>query len=331
MRPEPLTSLSTNFRPRRFLEGPHRQTIVSWLGISNDSLPSTRVLQVPLDDGNFTTVHLNSPQEAASEAPVLVMVHGLEGDATRPYLLRCARKALGYGFRAARMNMRCCGDAEGLSTKFYNGAQSEDVAAVCRCVREQHPGAPIFLAGFSLGGNLVLKAAGEKRIEGLIGVVSVCPPIEPFLSAKSISHWKNAHYQFNFVMSMVERVDRHIARHRLAERYPLSKRMALIEFDEFFTVPHGGFSSLDHYYSVCSPKRLLSEIDCPWLIITSQDDPIVPYESFRHLEGSGHLLAPAQGGHLGFIGHGEPDDPDYYWAENRALEFFKRIPLGCAT
>lgn len=281
--------------------------------------------KVPLGEGDFTTVHIHSPSEEPGEYPTLILLHGLEGDASRTYMIRIAKKAAALGFRTARMNMRCCGDAEGLSARFYNGAQSEDVTAVARWLRDRFPGSTIYLGGFSLGGNLVLKAAGEATVPGLAGVVAVCPPLEPHRSACAIEHWSNGPYQARFVISMVERVQRHQRHFPGGPRYALSKRMSVALFDAAFTVPHGGFESLAHYYEVCSPKNLLSRIECPWLIIASKDDPIVPFESFHGLEGSGSFLAPRHGGHLGFVGYGKPEDPDYRWAENRLLEFFAKL------
>ncbi|MCG3199554.1 MAG: hypothetical protein GHCLOJNM_04077 [bacterium] len=315
----------TDFVPLPFLRGPHLQTMAGWLTRKEIPIPGTTVVEVPLGDGDFTTAHIHSPSDHPGALPTLILLHGLEGDASRAYMIRIARKAASLGVRTARMNMRCCGDAEGLSAKFYNGAQSKDVTAMARWLRERFPGSPIYLAGFSLGGNLVLKAAGEGEIEGLSGVVAVCPPLEPHRSARAIEHWSNGPYQTRFVISMVERVERHQKRFPHGPRYNLSKRMTVAMFDAAFTVPHGGFESLDHYYEVCSPKNLLSRIECPWLIITSMDDPIVPFESFRGLEDSRSVLAPKHGGHLGFVGYGKPEDPDYRWAENRVVEFFARL------
>lgn len=320
--------LNTLFRPHPLLKGPHRQTIASWLAGGEPPLGGTRIIRIPLVDGNETTIHLNAPMDEGAGTPTLVLIHGLEGDATRPYMSRLARKALAIGFRTARMNMRCCGDAEGLSSRFYNGAQSEDVASACHWLKHQYPGTKIFVAGYSLGGNLSLKAAGERLIPELSGVVAVCPPVAPFLSARSLAHWKNSHYQYNFVSGMVDRVERLAQVHGIPLPNPLSKRMSLMEFDAAFTVPHAGFLTLDHYYETCATGPLLPRIACPWLIITAQDDPIVPYESFRDLEGTPHLLAPPHGGHVGFIGYGKAEDPDVRWSENRTLEFFLKLRNG---
>lgn len=317
--------IQSTFRPVPLIKGPHFQTFLAWVMKGGPGLQNTQVIKVPLDAANQTTIHLNEPELPHDQSPTVILLHGLEGDAVRPYMVRTARKAQALGFRTVRMNMRCCGDAEGLSNRFYNGAQSDDIAAVARWIRSQHPHSPVFLIGFSLGGNMVLKAAGEGRIEGFGGVASVCPPLQPHASVLAMRHWKNRLYELNFVRNMVRRVERHHSHFSLSLPNPLHPKMPLADFDAAFTVPHGGFENLDHYYTDCCAIPLLSQIKQPWLIITAQDDPLIPFESFKFLEGSSHLLAPKKGGHIGFIGLRETGDPDSRWAENRALEFLAKV------
>jgi len=229
------------------------------------------------------------------------------------------------GFRTARLNMRCCGDAEGLSSRFYHGAQSGDAAAACRWIKDTYPKSPICLLGFSLGGNLVLRAAAIEELPDLLGTVAICPPVDAHRSAHALNKWENRHYHYRFVRSMVNRVQRLQQRTATSNHYSLSKRMTLMEFDTMFTVPHGGFQSLKHYYDTCGTRGLLEQIETPWLIIAARDDPMVPFESYRGLENHPNLLAPDHGGHLGFVGPGVPGDPDWRWAENRAIEFLTRF------
>lgn len=312
---------SIPFRPLPFLGGPHCQTLAGWLSRPEKSLPGTEVVPIPLPGNDQTTLHVSAPEEIAPDAPTLILLHGLEGDAERPYILRTARKALAAGFRTARLNMRCCGDAEVLSSRFYHGAQSGDVAAACQWIGSCYPESRIGLLGFSLGGNLVLRATALEDIPNLLGTVAISPPVDAHRGAQSLHNWWNRHYHYRFVSSMVARV------HRLQKRIPishpcqLSNRMTLMEFDTVFTVPHGGFRNLKHYYDTCSTRGLLEEIQTPWLVIAARDDPMVPFESYQGMERHPNLLAPEHGGHLGFVGAGGPGDPDWRWAENRAIEF----------
>lgn len=314
-----------SFRPFSFLRGPHLQTLAGWAAIPETPLPETEIIPIDLMDGDQTTVHLHPFRHQDKTRPILLILHGLEGDASRTYMLRTARKAWDKGFRTVRMNLRCCGDAEGLSRRFYNGAQSQDVNAVCLWLNEHFPGAPLFALGFSLGGNLVLKAAIEGNLPRLNGVIGICPPVDPHRSAFALQHWHNLFYHYRFVQSMVDRVERN--RHLLVPlpEHHLHPRMTLMEFDAVFTAPHSGFQDLNHYYDTCQTKHMLRGIRYPWWVITSRDDPMVPFESFKDIEGQANLVATAHGGHLGFVGPRSDHDPDWRWAENRALELFCSI------
>lgn len=316
------------FSPLPLFKGPHRQTFAGWLSFPEIPLPGTRIVPIPLEENDSTTLHFSGSEDPDSETPTLILLHGLEGDAGRPYVLRTARKAAQAGFRTARLNMRCCGDAEGLSTRFYHGAQSEVVAAACDWIQAAYPKSPICLLGFSLGGNLALRAAALERIPNLLATVAICPPVDAHLSAQALCNWENRHYHYRFVRSMVARVHRLQQRTGISNHYPLSKRMTLMEFDTVFTVPHGGFRDLNHYYDICSTRGLLEQITTPWLIIAAQDDPMVPFVSFHGLEDHPNLLAPAHGGHLGFVGQSSPGDPDWRWSENRAIDFLAGMVNG---
>ena len=313
-----------DFKPLPFLRGAHRQTLAGWLSARETVLSGTTVERIHLGEGDETTIHYHSPETARSTSPTLILVHGLEGDCNRPYMIRIARKAGQMGFRTARMNMRWCGDAEGLSSRFYNSTHSGDVRTVCEWLRTKNPESPLWVAGFSLGGNLTLKMAAEGGVEGLAGVVAVSPPIDLHLSARAVARKVNKAYHHYFVNSLVERAKKFLRKCGQSMTIPLSKKMTIMDFDQLFTVPLGGFSSLIDYYNQGSPKPLLHLIGCPALIIAAQDDPLVPFESFEGVNGAVRLLAPRHGGHLGFVGHRKEGDPDWRWAENRALEFLDR-------
>jgi len=311
---------TAGFDPLPFLHGPHRQTLAGAWSWKREPLSGTETFRVPLGGGDATTLHTHVPTSASPDSPTLLLIHGLEGDACRPYMIRIAQKAARVGLRTARMNLRWCGDAEGMSSKFYNSAQSGDVRKVCEWLRKKNPASPLWVAGFSLGGNLALKMAGERGTEGLAGVVAVSPPIDLHVTARSILQPQNRFYQWRFVKTIVARSRRFLQRVDPSLCIPLSTRMTLVRFDEVFTVPLGGFSSLDHYYDEGSPKRLLPNVPCPTFVIASKDDPLVPFEVFSGIDGRVRLIATRRGGHLGFVGRANPGDPDSRWAENRLLQ-----------
>jgi len=310
----------TPFAPLPFFRGAHRQTFAGWFAKGPLAPAEVEILRIPLGEGDSTTVHYYEPPEAPAEAPTLVLLHGLEGNATRPYMVRTAVKAAAKGFRTARMNMRWCGDAEGLSKKFYNSTQSGDMALVCEFLQRRNPLSPIAALGFSLGGNTVLKMAAEGRFP-IERAAAVCPPVDLKAASQKIVLPDNRFYQRYLVKSMVDRGNRFLARNERTLTVPLHYRMSIMDFDTHFTVPLGGFEDLDDYYTKGSSIGRLRNIRCPTLIVTAQDDPLIPYESFAGIDGAVRLMAPPYGGHLGFVGRRGRGDPDRYWAENRALDF----------
>jgi hypothetical protein len=318
----------TPFAPLPFFRGAHRQTFAGWIGKGPVAPAEAEILKVPLGEGDSTTLHYYEPPGLALEAPTLVLLHGLEGDATRPYMIRTALKAAARGFRAARMNMRWCGDAEGLSKKFYNSTQSGDVAKVCEFLSRRYPASPIAALGFSLGGNTILKMAAE-RLFPVVAVAAVCPPVDLEAASLKIVRPHNRFYHRYLVRSMVDRGNRFLTGNKVELEATLDYRMTIMEFDTRFTVPLGGFESLDDYYTKGSSIDRLPDIQCPTLILCAQDDPLIPFESFEGIDGRVRVLATRTGGHLGFVGRRDPRDPDRYWAENRLLDFLvERLEEG---
>jgi len=195
----------------------------------------------------------------------------------------------------------------------------------------------IFLAGFSMGGNLVLKAAGELGAAGglaaLAGVVAVCPALDLAACVDAIHEPRNAFYERYFVRNLIKRYRRKV------ELFPqtftlngVSRVRTIREFDDVITAPFCGYGNAVNYYDKASAKHVLESIAVPALIMTAQDDPMVPHASVRRPELLANpritLLDPAHGGHCAFIssrgGAGRPDADERFWAECRIVEFCSR-------
>lgn len=268
--------------------------------------------------------------------PTLLLVHGLEGSSESIYMLGTALKAHRAGFNVLRLNFRTCGNTLHLSETLYNSGMSPDLRALIAELIERDKLDDIFLGGFSLGGNMSLKLAGEYGADhprALKGVCAVSPSVELAASAASIARRSNLIYQRKFIRSLKRRM-REAAR-LYPERYD-AKGLALVrtlrEFDELYTAPHGGFRDADDYYARSSSLPLLSRIHIPTLIIHAEDDPFIPFDSLRHPSVAANpsiiLLAPAHGGHVGFVGDGKNSGEDRFWAENRLIEFCRRTNEG---
>ncbi len=264
--------------------------------------------------------------------PTLVILHGMEGSTESRYMLGTAEKALGAGFNAVRVNTRNCGGTEHLTSTLYHAGLTDDLRQIIAELAERDGLDEIYIAGFSLGGNVVLKLAGEygRNVpRHLKGVIAVSPSIDLNASADAIELWSNTIYNMRFVWSLRTRMRR---KARLfPESYDASRLRgvwSIRKFDDVYTAPHSGFGNVANYYARASALQFINRIAVPTLIIHAQDDPFIPFESFRHPDIDANpnvvLLAPEQGGHVGFIS-ADREGEERFWAEAMAVEFLKLV------
>lgn len=270
-------------------------------------------------------VHAQKPEgEPRGE---VILIHGLEGSSTSGYARSMAHAALSRGFAVHRFNMRGCGGTEKLALLSYHAGQTCDVLAVIR-ERATASKAPLFLIGYSLGGNVALKLAGElgREAAGLIaGVAAVSAPIELALSAAALERRANLLYQDRFVKRLKDRVRRkHPMSPDLYPLEPLDKIRTVIEFDNHYTAKIFGFGTAANYFQTQSSNQFLEQIRIPTLLVHAQDDPLVPFQMYRHpafrRNPQLHLLAPDHGGHLGFLSRHRPR----FWLDETILEWVIR-------
>ncbi len=254
----------------------------------------------------------------------IVLVHGLEGSGEAGYMRGLSQAALEAGFAAHRFHLRTCGGTEGLSNTLYHSGLTGDVEAVLRDFAGRGRG-PVFLAGFSLGGNVALKLAGElggAAAALLGGVCAVSTPIDLAASCGRLARWDNRLYERRFVRRMRRRL---LATGRY-RREDLAGLRSIRDIDERITAPAFGFRDAAHYYETQSAARYLDRIRVPALVIQAQDDPLIPFESYKHPAfGSNPFLtlaAPRHGGHVGFLARGRVR----FWAEAAILEWISLIP-----
>jgi predicted alpha/beta-fold hydrolase len=247
-------------------------------------------------------------------------------------MLAMAEKGFRAGFNIIRMNLRNCGGTEHLTSTLYHGGLSEDLRAVTNELIERDRLSEIFVVGFSLGGNLVLKFAGEFGSEPPREVSAVCavsPSVDLAASADTIRQGTNRLYQRDFLRRMRKRIK---IKHKLfPELYDLSEIgsvRTIRDFDEQFTAAAHGFANADDYYYRASAIRVMDQISLPTLIIHAQDDPFIPFAPLNNavFAASAYilLLAPERGGHVAFVASGS-DWEDRFWAENRVVEFCRLV------
>ena len=273
-------------------------------------------------------IYTGDPQRAT-----LLIVHGLEGSSDSTEVLALCHKALSCQMNVIRLNLRNCGGTLHLCPTLYNAGLSNDVLAVLLELQEKDRLRNIFLAGFSLGGNIVLKLADELASSAknlLRGVCGISPSIDLLASVTAIEKAVNRLYDQRFLQGLKEKVRQKQA--FFPGRFDLSKLLllnTLRDFDEHFTAPDAGFASAYDYYTKCSALPIVDRIAVPTLIIAAQDDPIVPFASFAQLPDKHpfvSLLSPKHGGHGAFISSRAKEKEalfftDRFWAENRVIQF----------
>ncbi len=263
--------------------------------------------------------------------PTVVLVHGLEGSSESRYMRGIAAKAFRSGFNVIRLNQRTCGGTEHLSPTLYNSGLSSDYRAILKELIHHDGLDRLWLVGYSMGGNLVLKAAGElgQSELALAGVAAVCPNINPTVCARALEELRNWIYHRHFVTQLKERL------RRKASLFPgkwdlslLDKIRTISEFDDVYTARDGGYLDGADYYDRAGSRHVLKQIAVPTLIITAQDDPFIPYSMFTVPSIQQHpniqVVAPRYGGHCGFYQGRRPNE-DPYWAENRIVDFLRSM------
>lgn len=272
-------------------------------------------------------VLIHSQRPCGRPLAEVILVHGLEGSSDSGYARSFAQAMLQAGCTAHRFNMRSCGGTEHLSgTTLYHSGQTSDLLAV---VRQMQGAAPIFLAGFSLGGNVVLKLAGElgeSAKELIAGVSAVSTPIDLAACAERLGRPVNFIYSYRFLKRLKQRV-------RLKERLTpglfaldgLEGLTSIYEFDDQFTAPAFGFGTADNYYATQSAQRFLDRIRVPALLVQAQDDPLIPFEVYNHPAFSRNpclrLVAAEHGGHLGFLSKTRPR----FWLDEVLVEWIQEV------
>ena len=314
------------FRPPWLARGGHVQTLLgfyhrrhlTWTQRSEDliveSEPGIRILsRATWQPGDRTA------------SPALILLHGMGGFDHSTYMVSMGLHAYAAGYHVIRMNMRGAGDSFEICARLYHAGLETDLVAVARRVAEQVPRVALF--GASLGANHVLLALGRSRTTlppEVKAAVAISPPVDLVRCSEALHA---AHNRF-YVSYFLERLNATYARiqKRSDGFYAAGREIGVRtvrEFDERITAPYGGFSSADDYYTQSSSGPWVAAIDRPTLIVSAEDDPMIPGDSVRSvgLPESGVVTREVlpTGGHVGFSARTAA--PGRFWAAGRALEF----------
>jgi len=322
----PVSAWLTEFVPHRGLSNPHLQTIVGnflprpALGIQ----PTAEIVLVDPTDGSRILCHCHW-QPTPSQHRSLLLVHGLEGSSNSRYILGLAARAWAAGANVIRMNMRNCGGTDALTPTLYHSGLSGDVGAVILHFAQRYNLDRFALVGYSMGGNMVLKLAGEwgSRLP-LSAVAAVSPAADLSASSDALHRPINRLYEMHFLRGLVARF------HRKAALYPNIYRTlnvgpirSIRQFDDKIVAAYCGFRSAEDYYFRASAARVIDKIAVPTLILHSADDPFIRVMP----ETRAALLAnPAiafvetdHGGHCAFLGTAAGEA--IHWAESTLIRF----------
>ena len=314
--------LNSVYRPSRWLPGPHAQTIWASRFRSTPS-PDTKREQVELDDDDF----LNLYWLTQGNGPIVIIVHGLEGDSSSNNVKAMFDVVRKNGWNGVLLLNRNCGGFSNRLQRTYHAGETSDLDFVVNLVKKRFPDVPLMLYGYSLGGNTMLKWLGEKGDHaGISAAAAVSIPFDLASSTAILDKGFSKIYQKHFVDLM-----REAAKRKFRDLAPLfnpgdlNKIKTLWEFDEKVTAPLHGFVNADQYYSESSCKQFLKNICVPTLIMNSLDDPFLERNTFpgpKEVSDMVELEFLQNGGHAAFI---TGSIWKYFsWIETRIPEFFKK-------
>lgn len=295
------------FKPLAPVRGSLLQTVagVYWPQLPDLAPDQTHTLD--LTDGDQIVLMDNSPVGGKDSGRVILLIHGLTGCYQSNYMIRLCRKFSLDGCRVIRMNLRGCGPGFGAARLPYHSGRSEDIREALKSLGESYPGMPVTLVGFSLGGNMALKLAGEEGSApsgGLDGVVAVSPPSDLSASAKKVCGPDARLLNDYFVKRLRSDVQKLHQRFPDLEPASFPDKMNLKDFDDIYTAPRSGFKNAEDYYKKCSSLQFIPGIKIPTLILCSLDDPVVHAKVFEEYPGHKDcdIVLTSHGGHVGFLG-----------------------------
>lgn len=314
------------FEPHPWLKSAHLQTVAGTMRLpGEEARVASEVTQreMELRDGDTLVLHDEQPPAWRAGDPVVLLVHGLGGDAQSPYLHRIGAKLRRRALRTVRVDLRGFGASAARCRQFFHSGRSDDVRAALQAVAALCPRSPIRAAGFSLGGHLLLRALSEDL--GSIPLdcaVAVSPPCDLERSVEKLREGAGALYDRYFARLLV----RHVADRARADRSLRLPTLApppakIVDFDGRFTAPMAGFASALEYYRNCESVSSLERIAVPTTIWVSRDDPVVAVEPMERAPRSPQVKIhiTTAGGHLGFVSRADARG-DRRWMDARVVE-----------
>lgn len=313
------------FSPAAGLTNPHLQTLWASLLRRRPYLQIRRE-RVELADGDF--LDLDWADTRDHNSPIVLMVHGLTGSIHSPYASGLMQHLANTGMQPVMMHLRACSGEINRLPRLYHSGETGDLDFVIRHLHASHPQRSIFVIGFSLGGNMLLKWLGESPTARPIdAAVAVSVPFDLYQSALKLDQGFARLYQWNLLHSLRQTLRSKAAHAEIRALLPNLNRMRnFYQFDDGVTAPLHGFSGAMDYYQQNSSRPFIKSIQNPCLILHAIDDPFLPRQCIpegSELSALVQLELSQHGGHVGFVG-GTIFAPEY-WLERRITRYLKQI------
>ncbi|MGA7801971.1 MAG: hydrolase [Gammaproteobacteria bacterium] len=317
----------SDFRPAWWLPGPHLQTLMPNL-LRSPSRTGLRRERLELADGDFLDLDWAGP----ADGPLVLVLHGLEGSIRSPYAAGILNALARHGYRAVLMHFRGCSGEPNRLPRSYHSGETGDLDAVVRELKHRYPRRTLFVLGYSLGGNVLLKWLGEQGRDAAVdAAVAVSVPFELSQAGRRLRQGFSRGYQWHLLGRLRRSVRIKARRMKLPIAVDhLAAMRTFRQFDDQVTAPLHGFRDADDYYRRCSSRQFLAAIAVPTLIVHALDDPFMTPEAVptgAELSPQVTLELASTGGHVGFVAGSLPWRPRY-WLEERICSEFTRHLQG---
>ena len=324
-----------NYRRERWATPDHDFIDIDWIDgpARGDSLPPISLYGEGGDTGSLRSIALDGSSWGgpATNAPLVVLFHGLEGSSRSHYARRMMHAVAARGWRGGVVHFRGCSGEANLLPRAYHSGDSAEIDWTLRRFKQLCPEVPLYAVGFSLGGNALLKWLGEQGEAAsavVDGAAAICPPLDLAAANESLSHGFNLVYARHFLNTLIPKAIAKLGRFPgIYSAGQVRRSRTLYDFDDIVTAPLHGFRGANDYYARCSAKQFLRSIGVPTLLINTLNDPFLPLAVLpRRQEISPRVCfeTHGQGGHVGFVAGRFPGQLD--WMPQRVLAYFSELP-----
>jgi predicted alpha/beta-fold hydrolase len=316
--------VTSTYKPKFYFRNGHISTIYSAIFRNVKGLVQDRE-RITLSDGDF--LDLDWSYSAKKSHKLIIILHGLEGDAQRPYIKGTAKFFNINSIDAVSVNYRGCSGESNSKYRSYHSGATEDLEDVINHVLKTKDYSDIYIKGFSLGGNMLLKFLGEREVipKQVKAAIAISVPCDLTTSSIELHKFKNIIYHQSFIRSMMKRLkEKQNKFPKCISKDEIESIKILKDFDDVYTSKAHGFKDAIDYHKKCSSLQFLKKITIPTLIINALNDSFLSPECFPVKEAKHnsnlHLEMPDYGGHVGFV-----DSNNIYYNESRALDFIMDV------